>query len=409
MSSKRTRVLFIAEAVTLAHVARPAALAAALPAAEYDVHFAHCPRFSDLLGDVDFTEHPIKSVPTEQFTQALAKGKPLYDLPTLRGYVEEELSLLREVKPDVVVGDFRITLAVSARLLGIPFITITNACWSPYVRQHYVVPDLPLSRALGPALGQLVFQLGRPFVFALHSLPMRKLRKEYGLEGLGLNLQRVYTHADYVFYADLPGLYSMQPLPPGHEFIGPIPWSPRSELPPWWDQLPTGKQIVYVTPGSSGRAELLPDIISALSALDLVMIVATAGQDVSLAKNDKVFSAAFLPGDIAAERADLVVCNGGSPTTHQALACGTPVIGIANNMDQFLNMQTLESVGVGACLRSDSFKPEELRNAVQKMLKPEVVAKAGDLSREIGARPGTATFCNFMNENAASWVATSAG
>ena len=128
MSSKRTRVLFIAEAVTLAHVARPATLAAALPIEKYDVHFAHCPRYRDLLGETGFTEHTISTVPSAQFAEALAKGQPLYDLATLRAYVDEELTLLRELNPDVVVGDFRITLAVSAKILGIPFITITNAC-----------------------------------------------------------------------------------------------------------------------------------------------------------------------------------------------------------------------------------------------------------------------------------------
>ncbi len=94
MTGRRTRVLFIAEAVTLAHVARPVSLAASLPTDKYEIHFAHSPRYRDLLGECDFTEHAISSVSPELFAHALAKGKPLYDLPTLRDYVDEELSLL---------------------------------------------------------------------------------------------------------------------------------------------------------------------------------------------------------------------------------------------------------------------------------------------------------------------------
>ena len=168
----RKRVLFVAEAVTLAHVARPATLAAALDGARWDVHFAHDPRYRHLLGATAFSEHHLRSKEPADFVAALARGQPLYDMPTLQRYVEEETALLEEVQPDVVVGDFRLSLPVSAELAGIPCITLANACWSPYTRQHYRVPDLPLTRALGAGVGQWVFGAARPFAFALHSLPM---------------------------------------------------------------------------------------------------------------------------------------------------------------------------------------------------------------------------------------------
>lgn len=52
-------------------------------------------------------------------------------------------------------------------------------------------------------------------------------------------------------------------------------------------------------------------------------------------------------------QAQLVVCNGGSPTTNQAFTHGVPVLGIARNMDQFLNMRAIERYGAGVMLRSD--------------------------------------------------------
>ena len=48
----RPRVLFVAEAVTLAHVARPAALLEALDPVEYELHLASAPRFDHLLSDL---------------------------------------------------------------------------------------------------------------------------------------------------------------------------------------------------------------------------------------------------------------------------------------------------------------------------------------------------------------------
>ena len=46
----------------------------------------------------------------------------------------------------------------------------------------------------------------------------------------------------------------------------------------------------------------------------------------------------YLPGIDAAARFNLVICNDGNPTAQGALAAGVPVLEIACNMDQFLNM-----------------------------------------------------------------------
>src|SRR3982750_389239 len=106
----RPVVLLIAEAVTLAHFARIATLAKALDASSYEVVVASDPRFSDLEGPLGIRFHPIRSIPSRQFERALARGKALYDAETLTAYVEEDLALIREVKPSLIVGDFRLSL-----------------------------------------------------------------------------------------------------------------------------------------------------------------------------------------------------------------------------------------------------------------------------------------------------------
>ena len=370
------RVLFMAEAVTLAHVARPVALARSLDAQHYDVHLAHHPRYRDLLGDLAFTEHDIESISPQQFTQALAQGQPLYDLPTLVRYVEEDQRLIAAVQPDVIVGDFRLSLAVSAALAGIPYIALSNAYWSPYCRQHYRIPELPLTRVLGPRLGQPLFALARPLVFALHCLPMHRLRKRYGLRSLGFDLARVYTHADYTLYADVPDFYRMAPLPAGHRFIGPVIWSPAFPQPPWWPDLPTDRPIAYVTLGSSGSADLLPALVAALGQLELTAVVSTAGAPVPASVPDNVYVAPYLPGEDAVAKASLVICNGGSPTTHQALAQGVPVIGVASNLDQYLNMSAIEKAGAGRLLRAGNCNAAQLVVLIRAMLAEPAYAVA---------------------------------
>src|SRR5690606_16983788 len=133
--TSRKRVLFFAEAVTLAHVARANVLARCLDPGKFEVHAAWDPRYNALLGDLPFTFHPIRSLPTATFLRRLSRGAPMHDAATLRAYVEEDLGVIDAVSPDVIAGDFRISLAASARLRRVPLIAIANAYWSPYGRQ----------------------------------------------------------------------------------------------------------------------------------------------------------------------------------------------------------------------------------------------------------------------------------
>lgn len=365
----RKKVLFFAEAVTLAHVGRALTLAAALDPAQYDIHFACADGYDFCFKDTTFTRWRVTSIPSAQFLKALAKGKPVYSKATLNSYVEEDLRLLDQVRPDVVIGDFRISLSISARLAKIPYVSLTNAYWSPFVRQRYSVPNIPLTTVLPIRIANALFRMARPVAFAAHSNPLNSLRRKYGLPSLGADLRKVYTDADFTIYADIPELFpATRDMPPSHSFLGPVMWAPPIALPAWWNQLPPDRPIVYVTLGSSGQGRLLPLVLQALAHLPITVLAATAGNIKIDQVPENAFIAEFLPGDQAAARSRLVICNGGSPTSHQALAAGVPVLGIASNLDQFLNMHGVVTAGAGALLRADRFKPAELQRVAKELL-----------------------------------------
>lgn len=186
-------------------------------------------------------------------------------------------------------------------------------------------------------------------------------------------------------YADLPGLFETNALPLTHRFVGPLQWSPQVPLPAWWGAFDKSLSVIYLTPGSSGSAEKLPLLAAALASLPATVLVATARQWNPTVSAPGVFVADFLPGDQIVKIADVVVCNGGSPTTGQALAAGVPVVGVPNNLDQYLNMTALEKAGLGITLRSGKITPEGLVNAVR-----EVLQNSGyrDRTREVQRRFG---------------------
>jgi UDP:flavonoid glycosyltransferase YjiC (YdhE family) len=365
---KRPVILLVAEAVTLAHFARIVTLSKALDSSAYEVVVASDPRYAMLEASLGSAFHPIWSIPSADFARSLARGRPLYDADTLCRYVEEDLALMHDVSPDLVVGDFRLSLAVSAPLAGIPYAAVVNAYWSPYADIEYPVPDLPLTRALGVALAQRIFDATRPLAFALHARPLNQVRERFRLPALGNDLRTAYSFGDYTLYADVPELVPMRPLPARHRHLGPPLWSANVPLPGWWHSLPDDRPVVTLTLGTSGHAELLPLAIAALADLPVSVIVATTERVSAMSAPSNVYLADFLPLAEAARRSSVMVCNGGSLTTYQALAAGIPVVGIGSNLDQLLNMRAIEAIGAGIALRAGNFRPARLRNAVQAIL-----------------------------------------
>jgi UDP:flavonoid glycosyltransferase YjiC (YdhE family) len=372
MAGKR-RILFVAEAVTLAHVARAATLAANLDPDRNEICLACDPRYNTLLGELPYPTRGIASISGQRFFRALSRGSPIYDAATLGEYVEADRALLQDWQPDVVIGDFRLSLGISARIEGIPYLNITNAYWSPYADLRFPVPDIPLVRVAGVGLAQRLFDLARPLVFALHALPLNRVRRRYGMGPLAPDLRHGYTEADHVLYADVPELVPMRNLPANHHFLGHLAWTPHVPLPDWWNELPDDRPIVYLTLGSSGQASRLPDLLVALASLPVTVIAATAGHDLAgpLPANARVST--YLPGDQAAARAALVICNGGSPTSYQGLAAGIPVIGLAGNLDQYLNMSLIQTAGAGCLLRAASATSGDIQKAVRLGLESDAM------------------------------------
>lgn len=380
----RRRILFIGEAVTLAHVVRPVVLARALDPARYEIVLACDDRYLKLFGELSFAWRPLATIPTVKFLDNLAKGRPVYDVETLRAYVRDDLALIEAVKPDLVVGDFRISLGVSARVAGVPYLTLTNAYWGPYSQLPFPLPEHPMTRIFGVGLSQAFFDLARPLVFALHAWPLNRVRREYGLLALDHDVRKTYTDADETLYADIPEFVPTTPLPPNHHWLGPILWSPKIEPPDWWTKLPDDQPIIYVVLGSSGENErALPTILQGLAELPVTVIAATAGCPLAGQPPPNAYVADFLPGVEAAARAALVICNGGSLATQQALAAGVPVLGVASNMDQHLNMLCLERASTGKRLRVGQLSPDQVRQMVERLLSNGRYRQAASALRDI--------------------------
>jgi UDP:flavonoid glycosyltransferase YjiC (YdhE family) len=363
----KLKVLFFAEGATLAHVVRPLMLAKGLNPACFDVALCRPESLSKFTNGLTFPVLDLECQESDVFTRKLDRGSPLYDFSTLCRYVEADLALIDSEKPDVIVGDFRLSLSASARLRSIPYIAICDAYWSP---ERVLTPPLPVmgfTRYAPIELSQFLFRRIAPFAFRLHAQPLEKLRAKFGLPSLGNDLRRCYTDADLRLFANFQALFPDVRTHEGADFIGPIAWSPEfvGDL-----SFLTGEgPLTYITMGSSGNPEVIEKLVPILENLGSRIVITTAGKPLSFTPKlptTRIFD--YLPGSMICQQASLVICNGGSPTTNQALTCGVPVLGIAQNMDQFLNMEAIANYGAGILVRADRTAPATLRQAIESLV-----------------------------------------
>ena len=392
MMATRRRVLFVSEAVTLAQVVRLVVLARSLPRDRYEVHFAAA-HFDDMIfAGTDWRRWPLWSLSPDKIERRVRGGRRIYGLGTLRRYLQEDLRVIDAVKPDVVVGDLRLSLAVAAPLRQVPHAALINAYWSPHALRPdgYPLPDHPIVRLLGPRLAAQYFPRALPWVFRHFAAPVNQLRRENGLPELG-SLAEVLCFGDLTLHPDPAALVPTAGAPAQHIHLGPVLWSPTLVQPVWWQHLDPGRPTVYLTLGSSGRSELLPRVIAAIAALGAQILVATAGRSVLRDLPAHTYVAPYLPGDAAAARADLVISNGGSTTSYQALAAGRPVVGIASNLDQYLAMDAITRAGAGVLVRADHASPSLIQAAVRRALEDRTLragaqAMAGQFGTALAAR-----------------------
>jgi UDP:flavonoid glycosyltransferase YjiC (YdhE family) len=365
----KPRILFWGEELALSHVVRPLVLAHAV-AEKYEVIFATGGRYAELVESYGFKPRKVWTLSTELFMERLSKARDAWEPEEISRQVKDELQLIDELSPDLIVGDLRWSLGTSAELTKTPYISIVNAYWAPYCTLPVPTPEFPFVKLIGVKLSSRLMPLLAPGIFKKLAKPFNVVRREYGLREYG-EYRDVAAHADRVVYPDLPSLAPTEGLPGYHSYLGPVQWSPTSEHPSWWDSLPGGKPLIYVAMGSTGRVGVVDTLIEVLSEMPVTVMLATSKRVAGTGLPPNCYSADYLPGMEACRRSDLVICNGGAGSVYQAIAGKTPVLGIPTNADQYYVSDALARQGGGTYIRSTHVTKQAVKVEVEKLLSEE--------------------------------------
>jgi UDP:flavonoid glycosyltransferase YjiC (YdhE family) len=303
-------------------------------------------------------------------------------------FVAQEIALLREVRPDCTVADFRPTLRISTAALGVPYVSVTNASYVEYYSERRRAPRThPLVRMI-PGRAIYLLEPIVPLLNRLYARPYNAVLARYKLPPIR-RVERIFA-GDLTLLADVPEFAPSAGLPPGYHYVGPLLWEPECQLPAWIEQRDRAQPLVYGTVGGTGGLRLAQAALQAFENAPYQVVMTAGGRagEVTGAPG-KVRLERFLPGRKVLALSQAMVCHGGIGSIYQGLEAGVPIVGVPFNLEQEWNVDRLVDLGLGLKLEAGRQTAERLRQAVDTLLStPDYGDRARGFSRYLEPYPG---------------------
>ncbi len=398
-STTKKKILFIGEGVTLSHIIRPLFLAQVLSQENYDITFACDKRYRPMIENAGLLYENLSSMSPDEFNKKLLTGVPIYTYDRLKQYIAAEREIFIKIKPDLIVGDFRISLNISSRIEKIPYCCLVNGYWSPWTaHKEYPLHELQITKILGLCLAKQIYNFFGPISFYFHCRDFNKLCHEHRLPAVK-NLREMYSQGTWTLYPDTPGIAPTEFLPSNHKYLGPICELSNMTRPEWWGKWPQNKPIIYLSLGSSGDIAVLPLVKDVLKKMDVSVIFTTSGRANTNNLPQNFYVTNYVSGLEVAKVAQLFITNGGSGSAYQALSQGVPILGFPSNMDQFFVMERIQNLGAGKLIRPSLANRNNVCKAIHELLTKQIFRQcAQKLSEEIKQFDPAKLFKNFIND-----------
>jgi len=340
-----------------------------------------------------------------------------------RNFIEGQLEALRELRPDVVLHGMWPPTSLAARLLGIRTISFLPLPLHRASFANGLIRDLPdmipvLTRLPRPLRQWLARQFSHLMIYApifrQHRLGAAAAACGWPNEGGGPLSLFDMANADLNLVNDLPTFHTdyYDRLPDDIVITGPL--FARN-----YDTVELDTDIaahmrnhhgpsVLVTMGSSGTKEFLFEAIRALimdrrDNWNAVVLAAPAicslDEARAVANGDPrlLLIDRFIPAPVAAALADVVIIHGGQGTVQTAMATGTPMVGVALQVEQQTNLDNMMDAGAGIRIQRRSWNSYSIREAVKTVLAdPNYKSCAVELAETIRAIDGARTAADYM-------------
>ena len=351
-----------------------------------DVAFAMRGDKTAIVEAAGFPVHDIATVPLKDVLRRLRKGTPkLSSSGQAAQCVSADIEILKRERPDIVLSDFRPSMAAAARITKTPHVSVLNATWTPFLDQEKVRLIWPGHTRFGPAIGRLARALSGPDLMRFRSLdwifhavfqrmlvhgasPFNELQAAHGVPR-SPDLYH-YWLGDLTLVPDYPSFMPMRnDTPASVKMIGPLVWQSQNfaEIDKLASILDRSRPTIYATVGSTGDPRVFPLMIDAANRKNWNLIITQAGL-AKIPPSKNVFVYDFLPGESVMRVSDVTICQGGSGTINQAIAASCPFVGVACNVDQEWNLDRASRLGIARVFYGEEVNPKKLVQAIEAIL-----------------------------------------
>lgn len=216
--------------------------------------------------------------------------------------------------------------------------------------------------------------------------------------------------------------YPRTDLPSQVRFIGPglstgskiSSPTPTESLVEWWPELieqkKSGRPVIHVTQGTVETEvnQLIVPTIKALAGEEVFLVVTTGGRPVeevyralegTVWDRGRIKIEQFIPHVNLLPQVDLMITNAGYNSVQMALAQGVPLIAAGRSDDKAEISARIGWSGVGIDLKTKRPSPQQIREAVQKVLSnPAYQRKAKELQQVIASYDGPTLAAGLLEE-----------
>jgi len=316
-------------------------------------------------------------------------GEPQIAYELLKG----EIAAYNAIKPDVILHGFWPFGSIARRMMaGKP---VPGICFIPLpIHENLlsVLPDAPedVKAIAWLPRGARKFLINHVPGFVRRRLPLLRHRnislaaQKLGWKGRPLSNIFDMLEADLTLVNDLPDFYVGTAFPETFRFTGPI------------FSLPTSRDVVderiqevfapelaapkvFCTLGSSGTQDQLLEVVKVFTAGAGLKWNAVILSPSSVCPLDEARRALggregvhltdrFVPARLVNAMADVVICHGGQGTLQTAICSGTPLVGLATQSEQQINLDHIAMYGGGIRVPRRHWRCETIRESVDGIL-----------------------------------------
>lgn len=382
-TASKLKVLLCVEALSHGHVSRALGVATRLAAMGVQLELATAPQASTWFAALKLPTHAYVAPDTTAIYRRLAELGPMYSDAEIAAQYAEDAQMLRTVRPDMVISEFRIPVLQLARAQGIPTVSITEASVIPgFDMSTGPLPDAVIRPAWLPR--SVADVLYGPWV-RRHIVPrmarglaegLRRAAREHGGKQWDGYIDYV-SDADRVLVCDLPELWPEVKLRPQDRFVGPQLLTDGAPLPATLDRLPRPWVAVSLGTQPALDASLIWRAVDALLSDGRSVIVSLGGQTLPCPlTHERLRVIPFANDDALFPQLQALVYPGGSGTTWKALKHGAPLITIPAHPNQHFLSLALKRAGRAELLYPRHFKPQQLVQAVRRAAQAQSTACA---------------------------------